>query len=279
MTTIAQLSDLHLVEEHHARRDAAGRARLSFLSFGRRLDPRGRRERVARALLRARVEGARHVVITGDLTEDGHADQFELLAEVLSESGFAPSAVTLVPGNHDAYSGAYAFARALRGPLRPWADTSASAEPVELPGVMLVPLSSAVEQPIARSAGAIAPRHLDRLAAHARDARARGLALVIAVHHPPEPHVLLPLQWLDGLRDHAALLRVLGAHDHAYLLHGHTHVARDRAVRSGASARIFSTEAVVDGATPLRLYVARHGRVWPEPERLGLAVRALASSF
>jgi hypothetical protein len=49
-----------------------------------------------------------------------------------------------------------------------------------------------------------------------------------------------------------------------HVLHGHTHVAVDRSVRSGATARIFSAEAVVDSASPLRLYRTQHGRLCPE---------------
>jgi hypothetical protein len=48
-------------------------------------------------------------------------------------------------------------------------------------------------------------------------------------------------------------------------LHGHTHVAADRPVRPGASPRIFSATAVVDGPAALRLYAVRHGRIWPRP--------------
>ncbi len=106
--------------------------------------------------------------------------------------------------------------------------------------------------------------------AAAAESRRSGEALVLAMHHPPRRNPLPPLQWIDGFRDHAALGTILGAHDQVHVIHGHTHMATDHAVRPGAAPRIFSTEAVVDGAAPLRLYRARHGRLWPE-DRIGMA--------
>jgi hypothetical protein len=81
------------------------------------------------------------------------------------------------------------------------------------------------------------------------------------MHHAPVPR-LPGWQWLDGLREHASVCEILEAHDHVHVLHGHTHTAVDRAVRPGATPRIFSPEAVVDGSAPLRLYTVRHGRLW-----------------
>src|SRR5260221_540916 len=39
MATLAQLTDLHLLEDNYAERPIGPRARLSYLSFGRSLDP------------------------------------------------------------------------------------------------------------------------------------------------------------------------------------------------------------------------------------------------
>src|SRR4051794_40675733 len=103
MATIAQLSDLHLVEDDYEERPLSTRARLSCLSLGRPLEPFERRQRALRALAEVRASGADHLVITGDLTEDGAPAQFEVLAEVLADSHFPAERITLVPGNHDAY--------------------------------------------------------------------------------------------------------------------------------------------------------------------------------
>lgn len=277
MTLLAHLSDLHLLENGHERRTGAARARLAYLSFGRPVDAERRRRRVSRALEAARA--ADHVILTGDLTEDGLDAQFEVLAELLAGSRIDPSRVTVLPGNHDAYTDGAAFERALSGPLRPWAETSFPGVAIRLRGAVLVGISSSIHQPVTRSTGAIAERELDVARAHARATRGRDEALVLAVHHPPRRHVLPPMQWIDGLRDHAELTELLLDHDHAHVLHGHTHVRSDDSVRSGGPTRVFSPESVVSGDNPVRFYSVRHGRVFAEPTRAVAGVGALAASW
>ncbi len=274
MTQIAHLSDLHLLEADHADRQGVARRRLAYLTIGRPNDAARRRHRAVEVLVAARRSDADHVLITGDLTEDGIAPQFEILAEVLAESGLAPERVTLLPGNHDAYVDGGAFERALRGPLAAYAPTSTPGVPVFLRDVAILPVCTAVEQPYTRSAGSIDGRELESAARMAEQSRLSGRALVLAMHHPPHRRAPV-MQWIDGLIEHAAVGALLERHDHVHVLHGHTHTAADRAVRPGATARIFSTEAVVDSSSPLRFYHARHGRLWPA-SRAPYAVPALA---
>lgn len=264
MTRIAHLSDLHLLEDNHEARRGTARRRLAYISLGRPYEPRARRVRAAAALASARQSGADHLVLTGDLTEDGTPAQFTILAELLGASGWAPHHVTLIPGNHDAYDGVEAWDQALSGPLASYRATSTLGAPVRLSGLTVLPLSTALAQHYTRSIGAFQEGALAGAAALADETRRAGEALVLAMHHPPRRHPVAPLQWIDGFRDHAAAKELLGAHDHVHVLHGHTHEATDHAVRPGATPRIFSTEAVVDGTSPLRLYRARHARLWPE---------------
>lgn len=276
MTRVAHLSDLHLLEDNHDARRGAARRRLAYISLGRAYEPRARRERAGSALTAARRSGADHLVLTGDLTEDGIEAQFAILAELLGASGWAPQRVTLIPGNHDAYASGDAWPQALSGPLAPYRATSTLGSPVRLPGLTILPLSTSLAQHYTRSSGAFQVGALAGAATVAAESRRAGEALVLAMHHPPRRHPVLPLQWIDGFRDHAAAKTLLGVHDHVHVLHGHTHVATDHAVRPGAAPRIFSTEAVVDGASPLRLYRARHGRLWPEARaELALAASTL----
>lgn len=274
MTTIAHLTDFHLLEADHDRRRGAERWRLRYLSFGRPIDPAQRRRRTLAALVEAWRTGADHLVLTGDLTEDGTPAQFEVLAAVLSESGWDPARVTLVPGNHDAYTEG-AWERALEGCLRPFAATSGQGTAVALPGAVVAAVSTAMMQPVTRSAGAIAARELSWIASLAAETRRSGDALVLAQHHPPLRHPIGAMQWLDGLINSAELMALLHEHDHLHVIHGHTHRDHDAPVRSGAPPRIFCAQALVDGPSPLRLYRVRCGRLLSERAR----VRSGASAF
>jgi len=279
MATIAHLSDLHLVEDEYEERPFSARARLSCLSLGRPLEPRERRQRVARALAEVRASGADHLVITGDLTEDGAPGQFEVLAGVLADSHIPPERITLVPGNHDAYDASGNYAAALAGPLRPYAPTSTIGEPLAFRDVTVVPVSTAFHQSPLRSAGTIATTELEELRRIVNDADFRGRPLVLVQHHPPGRHFFPPFQWFDGLLEYSALSAMAEETDHLHVVHGHTHRAVNRAVRKGEAPRVFSALAVVESDRALRLYDASPAGLMPLafdlPDGIG-AVVALA---
>ena len=208
------------------------------------------------------------LVITGDLTEDGTLGQFESLAQVLHESGWLPSRVTLVPGNHDVYSHPDAWRDALRGPLAPYAPSSEEGAIIALPDACIVPLSTAFHQPVVRAAGALSRAALDALADWAALRSHDWHTVVLAQHHPPRRYALSPLQWLDGLEGHPELARILERHDHLHVLHGHTHASRSTPVRPGGPDRVFSVDSAQSTGESLRLYRARYRRLWPEPVRV-----------
>jgi 3',5'-cyclic-AMP phosphodiesterase len=268
MTIIAHVSDLHLLEDNFHERRGASFLRLQCLTLGRPRSPATRRLRVRRLLDRALRSHADHLVITGDLTEDGTAAQFESLAWVLAESGWPPARVTLVPGNHDLYSHPGAWQEALLGPLARYAPTSREGAVVELPDATIIPLSTAFHQPFLRAAGALARGTLDALADWMGREGRSFQAVVLAQHHPPHGHVLSPLQWLDGLHGHDGLVRLLARHDNVHVLHGHTHAVTNRPVRSGGPDRIFAADTAQSTGEALRLYRARYRRLFPEEVRV-----------
>jgi len=276
MATIAQLSDLHLVEDEYQERPLSTRARLSCLSLGRPLEPRERRQRVARALAEVRANGVDHLVITGDLTEDGAPAQFEVLAEVLADSHIPPDRITLVPGNHDAYDAAENYAAALAGPLSPYAPTSTILAPLVFRDVTLVPVSTAFHQSPLRSAGAIAPADLEALQRIVNDRAFRGRPLVLVQHHPPGRHFVPLFQWIDGLLEFGALSAMTEEARHLHVVHGHTHRAVDRHVRQGESPRIYSALAVVESENALRLYEASPAGLTPLAADLADGIGAVA---
>lgn len=276
MIRIAHLSDLHLLEGDLSARSLKERLRLSFLTFGRSIDAIDRRARVTRALRSAWEAKADHLVVTGDLTEDGIDVQFEVLADVLRESDWPAHRVTLVPGNHDAYHEEHAWSRALAGPLAAWAATSALGSVIECHEVGIVPVSTAFHQPVTRSAGRIDPAVVQQLESIVVDDRWRGRPLLFAQHHAPIWRGAI--HWVDGLMRADAIARILSRASGAHVLCGHVHKPSDRPLFAGEPARIFTAAAVVESDAPLRLYDVCEGRLQPvdaSTERAG-AAQALA---
>jgi 3',5'-cyclic AMP phosphodiesterase CpdA len=250
VTRIAHITDLHLVEHDYARRSARERRRLHYLNTGRDIDPE-RRRRSAIAALRLAAH-ADHVVITGDLTEDGTLAQFEVLAEVLAEARIEPGRVTLVPGNHDLYSAPDAFRRALLGPLRPYAIASAPDSAVEVGGALLLPICTAVPQSYLRSHGVLSRPDCERITALARARR----TLIVAQHHPPLGHRNPIRNWIDGLRNVATSAALLMMHAHVHVLHGHLHAQASRQLEGGRPAQVHCAAAILQSAAHVRFYRA-----------------------
>ncbi len=259
---IAHLSDVHMLEAR-ANPSHLHNLSLHFLSFGRVLDAGGRAGKLKRALAVAKRNQADHFVISGDLTEVGAPDQFEAFAETLHASEIDPERITLVPGNHDAYTSAGAWKQALEGPLRAFASTS-SGEPgkvVDRGDVVFLPVDVSCYQSITRSAGELTPAWGDALERRFADPGLANKAVVVVQHHQPFAHARSAWQWIDGLRGHVRLMDLLARYARVQLLHGHMHKVVDRLVGMGKS-RIFGAPAVVDDteeAPRVRLYDVRDG--------------------
>jgi 3',5'-cyclic AMP phosphodiesterase CpdA len=263
---IAHLSDLHLLEPHVERRSLCDRIRLGYLSLLRPIDSAARIRRAKAALARAREQGFDQLVISGDLTEDGEAAQFEELARVLSESGIDPGKITLVPGNHDAYSDPRELEHAFAGPLRPYAPTSAgkAGKVIDLGDTVLLPVSTAVHQHWASSWGYIEDAGFEQLERRASDPGISKRAMVVVQHHAPMRHPIAALQWVDGLRGYGRLLALLSKVRGVQVLHGHLHRAITRVLDIGGISRIFGAPATVEDDEPrVRFYETRRGIIVP----------------
>src|SRR5262249_50659231 len=151
-------------------------------TLGRNKDPKRRRLRAIAALRAAWETGADHLVVTGDLTEDGVDAQFGVLAEVLDASPWPAARVTLVPGNHDAYTDGAALARALRGPLARFAATSRPGAITVLGNALLVAVSTATPQAYGRAIGSITSAGFEAIARTAELATKTGRAAIAAMH-------------------------------------------------------------------------------------------------
>lgn len=261
MSILAHLTDLHLIERDHHKRRGLSRRRLQFLSFGAALDAEARLTRAISLFQHARRSGADHVLVTGDLTEDGVDVQFEVLAEALHRSRLDPDCVTLVPGNHDGYSDPGAFARALEGPLRAYRRTSAEGALSVLPGAVIAPVNTMIEgQWFTRSRGVQRPDDVVRVRRVASDPISRDRAVVVAQHHPPSHQPLAALEWFDGVDNAFAMRDLMLERTRVHVVHGHIHRRLTRHLSGRSHAQVFSAASVRDQHHDcMRLYKAEGG--------------------
>ncbi len=260
---IAHLSDVHLLESRPGWSGAGYAFQLRFVSFGRRLDADERRERLLRNLVAARKMDAKHVVISGDLTEMGTDVQFESLGEVLDASGIDPDRFVLVPGNHDAYSDGEAFRRALAGPLARWKAGAATTpgKIVDRGDVCFLPLDVSVHQAVTRSGGVLDGASAAALEARLADPALRRKATIVVAHHPPYGEGPKVWQWIDAMRGGERIMSLLERFENVHVLHGHLHRATTRTI-VGTRSNVFGAPAVVEGPvdqTRVRTYELRSG--------------------
>ena len=246
MPRIAHLSDVHMLDP----RMSGSRYRIATraVSLGRAVDPKGRADKFRRALAAARASGADHIVISGDLTELGDPAEMEHLAAVLHDARIGPTQLTLVPGNHDAYTKYDGWQRALAGPLAPWAESSAehAGKVIDRGAFVLLPIDATCFQSIVRSGGEFTSAAASAIEARVSDPSFRDRAIAIVLHHPPEERKQNALwSWIDALRGSTHVLDLLARHPHVQLLHGHLHRVVDRML-DAAKTRIFGAPAVVD---------------------------------
>lgn len=250
MALIAQLTDFHLLEPGWRDRGRDDLLRIAFLSSYRPLAAERRIARARAALRNAREARPDHVVLTGDLTEDGTPAQLSLLAELLLESGLDERHVTIVPGNHDAYGGKNAFADALSGPLSAFSAASGDREPIDLGDAWLLPVDSTIDQHFVRAAGRLGRRQRDRVASVAGEGR----TVVVAQHHPPLRHSCSLLSWFQELVDLDATTDLVARRPNVHVIHGHVHGRADHVLPGESRARVFSAHATVQHDASLRLY-------------------------
>jgi 3',5'-cyclic AMP phosphodiesterase CpdA len=255
MLTFAQLSDPHLSSPAPVRvADLLGKRVLGYLSW--RLDRRHRHRPEVLAALVADLHAARvdHVVVTGDLTHLGLPHELEEARRWLGALGPAP-AISVVPGNHDVYARG-AGAHTVAG-WAPYFASDGGGEP-SFPSVrvrgpaVFVGLSSARPSAPFLAVGEVGARQRERLAAVLADARRRGLARIVLLHHPPLAETT---GWRKRLVDGARLRAVLEAEGAELVLHGHTHRASigELPTATGPAPVIGVPSASWTGSEPARM--------------------------
>lgn len=172
----------------------------------------------------ARVEDLEvdRVVVTGDLSNLSLESEFALCQRVFEE---LPVPVTVVPGNHDAYTPGAVRQKLFERYMMPFMagerhDDSIYPFMAREGGVAFIGVSSAVATFPFSATGRVGRPQLERLTIMLRTAAAEGLARVVLIHHPPTPGVSKPRH---DLRDQADFIRVIAAEGADLVLHGHEH--------------------------------------------------------
>jgi len=258
MHRVAHLSDIHLIAPISTRSAYPFRSRA--VGMGRASDPSLRSRKLARALEAVVASGADHLVISGDLTELGDDAEFELFAEVLADAPLASDRVTLIPGNHDAYTTSDGFARALEGPLAPWAKASAPSgglRVVDRGPVVFIAVDVTRFQTMVKSGGELTKDMARRIDALLSDEALGSKIVVLVIHHPPFPkRDTAAFRYLDSLRGSEHVTDLMARYPNVYLMHGHHHRVIDR-------PRLFGAPGVADdGDLPrVRIYDVKDGQL------------------
>jgi 3',5'-cyclic AMP phosphodiesterase CpdA len=226
---IAHLSDLHL----HARgliRPLDLASRRLFGAANLYLARQGIHSvrAVVAAVKAVREAGADHAVVTGDLGNLGLESEFALAADVLEPLG-GYDRLTIVPGNHDYYTGGavraqrfeHAFGRLL------WPDGRGEYPAIkDLGGVRLVAMRTAILPPPLCSFGEAGADQTALARAAVAEGAAQGRFTVVLLHHN-----LNRRGWVNEttgrLLDRERLVATLAAAGADLVLQGHDHRPRD----------------------------------------------------
>lgn len=288
--TLVHLSDVHLAPVVGLRprhwNVKRGLGYLNWRSGRKRLHLKSVADRIAADALAQRPD---HIAVTGDLANLGLPGEYAAALAWLQGLG-DPGVVSVVPGNHDIYTGRLGGESC----LRTWApfmrgsddDGTDAAGPAAFPyvrtqgPVALIGLNSAVPTPPFVAAGRLGSAQIAEMADLLERLGAEGYIRVVLIHHPPLPGQAPPRRALEDADALAAALDRVGAelvlhgHNHRQMLSWRTHSGGGIPVLGVASAS--AAIAKVQKGEPLACYhllrIRReHGAVAIECETRGLA--------
>ena len=175
-----------------------------------------------------RAQAPDHLALTGDLSNIALGSEWRSALAWLDMSGVAPDAISVIPGNHDAYVPEVVATREFERLFAPYqtSDLDRDRDEAYYPFVQireplaLIGVSSAVATGDLGAWGRIGEAQLGRLEAILKAPQLESLTRVVLVHHPPVVHK-------DGehrnLRDREAFAAVLARAGADLVLHGHDH--------------------------------------------------------
>jgi 3',5'-cyclic AMP phosphodiesterase CpdA len=219
---LAHLSDPHLAPLPAPRwSELIGKRVTGYINWQRRRrfihDPAVLAKIVAD--LKSQAPGT--IAVTGDLSNIALPEEFVRGRAWLASLG-APSDVTVIPGNHDAYVRA-----AAAEPERCWGDFMRGDDGTRgFPFVRrrgplaLIGLSSAAPTAPFMATGRLGEAQRTRLAETLVALAREKVFRVVLIHHPPVSQA----SGHKRMTDAAQFLRVIGTHGAELLLHGHDHL-------------------------------------------------------
>ena len=230
MFTLAHFSDIHFAPMPSPRLwDLMNKRMAGYINWQKR---RGhhRREVLDALVADLKAQPVDHIAVTGDLTNIGLPEEFRRVGAWLADVG-APETVTVIPGNHDAYTplvrdpGFWRWApymSANEAGARFMGDASAANFPfLRLFGeIALIGLSTAVPTFPGLATGRLGHAQLQALDAMLAQLGEAGYCRVVLIHHPPLPGMT---QWARALSDAPALRDVLVAQGAELVIYGHNH--------------------------------------------------------
>lgn len=225
--TLAHLSDVHLAPLLGLRpRHLNVKRGLGYLNWhsGRRKHHlRSVADLIAADALAQRPD---HIAVTGDLANLGLPGEFATALAWLKTLG-DETFVSVVPGNHDIYSGRMGGETCLRTWAPYMCDGGRDAPEVAtfpyvrtLGPLALIGLNSAVPTPPFVASGRLGTTQIRALAEILDRLGRQNLIRVVLIHHPPLPGQSPPRR---ALEDADALTSVLETHGAELVLHGHNH--------------------------------------------------------
>lgn len=230
--TLAHLTDPHLAYHHDIRlTDLLNKRFFGYIKWRIKRSSAHRREVLDSLIDDLKQNQPDHIAITGDLTHLGLPAEFLKAKELLGAFG-APSKVTVIPGNHDAY-----VATALERGLPHWLEYIISDKQEITEGkaiayeslfpslrirgsIALIGVSTARPCSTFLAVGRIGKEQRQRIEKMLIETGHQGLFRVILIHHPPITGVVSRRK---RLTDAEALRSIVQQHGAELILHGHAH--------------------------------------------------------
>lgn len=176
-----------------------------------------------------RAQTPDHIAVTGDLANLGLPEEYRTARAWLEQLG-PPDRVSVVPGNHDIYTGQLYGASCLTEWAAYMASDTWGMERAGLGGgfpyvrrlgpLALIGVNSAIPTPPFVAAGRVGNNQITALESILSRLNAEGLVRVVMIHHPPLPGQAPKRRALSDAGDLQAMLERTGAE---LVLHGHNH--------------------------------------------------------